>query len=219
MKTVYLVRHGESLINIHTGVYQGPDAPLTEKGKEQAEFIARRVAKLGAEALITSTHARALETAAYVAEATGLAPVRSDLFVERMSPSSYIGRSWDDTEMQHEEHEWVNTFFTENVRILDGENFADMKARAKQALQLLELREESRIIVVTHGFFLRMLVLYVIFGDELHATEFQKFAESTRTNNTGVTVLNHGLVEPVRFDRGPHSGWVLRVWNDHAHLS
>jgi broad specificity phosphatase PhoE len=212
MKKVYLVRHGESNANARTAkVYEGHNAPLTERGYEQAYIVAERAAKLPVDTLIASTMVRAQQTAEIIAARIGKTMTSSDLFTERRSPQSHIGRVWDDPETQRLEDEWIATFFVDGVRVLDGENFADMKKRAEDALAYLETHSASNILVVTHGFFLRMLVGTVLFGD-LFTPQLFKLSDTTmKTRNTGITILCNDLP-----DKGAH--WYMLAWNDYAHL-
>src|SRR3712207_3213599 len=70
-----LVRHGESVGNL-TNMLQGPDDPLTDRGRRQAREIAAYLATRGAaRALYTSPLVRAHETAAITGAAIGLAPI------------------------------------------------------------------------------------------------------------------------------------------------
>ncbi|WP_297820325.1 histidine phosphatase family protein [uncultured Lactobacillus sp.] len=39
MKTIYLVRHGETLFNVHHKIQGACDSPLTELGKKQAQLV------------------------------------------------------------------------------------------------------------------------------------------------------------------------------------
>ena len=72
MKTVYFVRHGESEANTgEAPVFQGPTSLLTEKGKEQARFIAKRVSKLSFDAIISSPAVRTIATADAIREEVG----------------------------------------------------------------------------------------------------------------------------------------------------
>jgi probable phosphoglycerate mutase len=67
-----LVRHGESLYN-RNGAEAGDDSSLTELGLRQAELVAGWLARnVKADALISSSLARARETAGAIAAATGL---------------------------------------------------------------------------------------------------------------------------------------------------
>src|SRR5438067_11064146 len=70
MKTVYLVRHGESETNAGNIMF-GKSAKLTARGHEQAKFIAQRCARLPIEVIISSGFLRADETARYIVDAVG----------------------------------------------------------------------------------------------------------------------------------------------------
>jgi broad specificity phosphatase PhoE len=63
-------------------MFQPPTSPLTEKGQEQAQMIAKRAARLYFDALISSPFTRARETAEAIARATEAGIEYSDLFVE-----------------------------------------------------------------------------------------------------------------------------------------
>lgn len=68
---LWLIRHAESTWNAE-GRWQGHgDPPLSGRGREQAEALARELAGLGLELVVTSDLARAIETAAPLARALG----------------------------------------------------------------------------------------------------------------------------------------------------
>jgi len=94
-KVVYFVRHGESEANV-APVFQSPESPLSERGRHQAQLIAERVSQLRFDALISSPFARARETAQVIAQATEADVEYSDLFVERLKPSSINGKPFTD---------------------------------------------------------------------------------------------------------------------------
>ncbi len=218
MKTVYFVRHGESEANAGREIYHGEATPLTEKGREQARFIAKRCAKLEAEVLIASTAVRAQQTASFIAESTGLPVEVSGLFTERKQPPELMGRSRTDEDAIRLEHEWALTLLKDGVRVGGGENFADLKARVLEGLRHLHERPEERILVVSHGFFLHMLVALVTLGESLTSAEFNRVAPAVWMDNTGLTRIEYRDQVFTRIDGERHRGWVLRVWNDHAHL-
>ena len=70
---------------------------------------------------------------------------------------------------------------------------------------------EKHIAVVTHGFIMRIIMAYVVFGSGLTGRECGKFIQTFHTENTGITVLGCD-------DRQINPWWVW-VWNDHAHLA
>ncbi len=218
MKTLYFVRHGESESNAGNPVYQGEGSRLTEKGREQGKEIAKRCKNLRIEGFIVSTALRAKETAQIIAEEVGKEPEIEELFTERKVPRELIGKSRADEKARAMELAWIDSFFQEGVRVGSGENFSDLKSRALSALKYLEERPEESILVVTHGFFLHMMVGLVLLGESMTAQEFKKLGQSLWTDNTGLTVTEYHEEVLETVHQMKYSGWVLRVWNDHAHL-
>lgn len=72
MKTIYLVRHGETLAN-RQGILQGwSNNPLDDTGRKQASALVTRAARVPLDALYTSDLIRTRETAAPLAAARGM---------------------------------------------------------------------------------------------------------------------------------------------------
>src|SRR5262245_114251 len=72
MPAIYLVRHGESAMNVVPRLsHRLADLPLTERGHQQARLLAARLAEHRLAAIVTSPLQRARQTAGYIAERTG----------------------------------------------------------------------------------------------------------------------------------------------------
>jgi probable phosphoglycerate mutase len=209
MKTIYLVRHGESEGNagLH---YQGPETPLTERGREQARIVAERCAGLPVDIMVAGTLRRIQDTALAISEQIGKPFESVDLFNERLRPTELIGRSYDDPEAKLLEKAWVASFIGEGPRVGDGENFDDLKARSAKALSYLGSLDAEHILVVTSGFLLRALIANIIFGQDLTEADLKLMEGAFKTENTGITVL--------RYNASKAHPWQIWVWNDHAHL-
>ncbi len=211
MKKVYFVRHGESESN--AGNLRGThETPLTEKGREQAAFIAERIAKLPVDILVSSTMTRACDTAGYIAEKIAKDIQFSDLFVEARTALEIRGKPRDSEEAIRVTKLFFENFGKPDWRYSDEENFFDLKERAAKALEFLAARPEENIAVVTHGFFMRIVIAYAVFGEKLTATECQQFTRTFHMENTGLSILGHDPAEDALWP------WWLWVWNDHAHL-
>jgi probable phosphoglycerate mutase len=214
MKTVYLVRHGESTENTRsTATFLGSAASLTELGLDQARLIAGRATRLPIDVILTSTYERAKQTAAIVSEATGTQVVESDLFVEHIAPSSFVGREWND-ELRTKFKNWQAAAHTHGAQYEDGDTFDTMLERAKTCLKFLEAREEEHIFVVTHGMFSRVLVGLVMLQEDFSPQALKKMEHTLITRNTGITLLRNGSDD----SRKDAKGWHMLTWNDHAHL-
>lgn len=218
LKTVYFVRHGESTANAGFPTYQGETSELTEKGIEQARFIAKRCKKLHVDGLIASTAMRARQTAEYIADEIGRGVEVNELFTERRLPNELVGRPRSDPDAQAMEDAWLKSFFQTNIRIGGGENFSLLKARVASALDYLRDRPEEHILVVTHGFFLHMVVALVLLRETMSAEEFEKVAPAVWMDNTGITRVEFRDEVLMRTINTRYRGWILRVWNDHVHL-
>lgn len=210
-KTVYLVRHGQSEGNV-TDSFQPLDSPLTEAGKRQAIEIANRIQKIDFETLIVSPLLRTKETAKPIIQVTGKEPVYSDLFVERVKPTSIVGKPYSDEVASATWNEWEQSLYTPGKRVEDGENFDDLIARADEALQFLYGRPEKSLVVVTHGYFLRVMTIRVLLADALTPAAYRNFQARTGMENTGITVFTYSRNWEDRMT------WRLKTFNDHAHL-
>jgi broad specificity phosphatase PhoE len=212
MKTIYLVRHGESETNAGDR-YLGRSAQLTALGHQQAEFLAQRCAKLPVEIIISSGYPRADQTADYIVRTVAKPFEQSALFAERRAPSALLGRSRSEPDsIAYEDAVW-SKFGDPAWRHSDAENFADLNVRARRALDYLAARPEQDMLVVGHGFFSKILAARVIFGEELTGAACLNVMQALRLENTGLSVLE--------YDADHARGWTWRiaVWNDHAHLA
>ena len=209
-KIVYFVRHGQSEGNI-TPIFQTLDSPLSDKGKKQIESMAKRVAKLSFETLISSPLPRTKETAEAIARATDKIIEYSDLFVERIKPTGLAGKSYDDKEANKLWEKWEESLYTSGLRVVDGENFDDLILRADKALDFLKNRLEKELVVVTHGYFLRTIIARVLLGDSLTEKNFKVFQSRASMENTGLSVITYSK-------RWEGMTWQLWIYNDHAHL-
>jgi probable phosphoglycerate mutase len=97
MLTVFLVRHGETM-HAAQGLFAGDiDPPLLERGRAQAEALARVAAPLGLDALYVSPKLRARSTAEPIARACGLQPIIDDGLRE-IAYGGWEGRKESDIE-------------------------------------------------------------------------------------------------------------------------
>ncbi len=211
MKTVYIVRHGETEGNKGL-VFQGAETGLTEEGRKQAEVVAQRCARLPVDTVIASSMARSRESAEIIAEATGLPIETSELFDERRRPSRIAGKSVLDPDALLTEAAVALSLVGEGPKVEDGDDFHDLKPRAIRALEYLEKHTSDSILVVGHGTFTKFMLAVILMGPELTSVEWKKLYLSMRTDNTGISVITMD-------SKAEHTKWNIRVFNDRAHLA
>ncbi len=148
-----LVRHGESAGNL-TRQLQGPEDPLTERGRRQAREIAAHLTGRGdVIALYASPLARALETARIIGAAVGLTPVPRAGLAE-IDIGDAQGLTFD---------EWAARFPAEAARFRDegvdyiwpgGESGRQLGARTAAEIDRIvsaHRLEAGAVVVVSHG--------------------------------------------------------------------
>jgi probable phosphoglycerate mutase len=209
-KIVYFVRHGQSEGNV-SSVFQPLDSPLNNIGKKQVKKIAKRISRISFETLLASPLSRAKETAEAIAKVTGKQPKYSELFIERIKPTRILGKSWENQEIYTLWKKWEKSLYTPNLRAEDGENFDDLILRADRALNFLTVCPEKKLVVVTHGYFLRTIIARVVLGNALTPKAFRNFQSRMSVENTGLTVIKY---------KKEWNGiaWRLWIYNDYSHL-
>lgn len=198
MKTIYLIRHGETQAN-RDGVFRGRgEVPLSAEGLRQAEELRGHFAAIEVQRVFSSPLRRAAQTAA--ACFPGRAIELQEL-VNNLDLGRWAGRK--KKEIAAEEPELWKRWLEEPERMSfpGGESLAAVKARARHFNRLLAAAGEERIAVVSHRSVLKCLLAEAL---GLGNKWFWKF----HLDNASVTVL---LLDPVR-------GFVLAKLNETSHL-
>lgn len=208
-KLIYFVRHGETVLNAQ-GIRQGPEGSLTEKGKAQAFATALRFPKKRGrpEVIIASPYQRTKETAEIIGRELQMPIEYSDLLVERRNPSEIVGHSGTERKVQSIIDRIDKSYHADDLRYSDEENFSDLKARAKKLLEYIAKRSENKIIMVTHGIFLKMIASYVIYGESLTASIYNSLSYYNPINNASMAIFSY-TTHWFKKDE-----WRIIVWND-----
>jgi probable phosphoglycerate mutase len=206
--TLLWVRHGEAESN-RDGHFGGhAPVPLTDLGHRQALATARAIAKLQPTAVVASDLLRAQQTAAPIAEATGLAILPDPALRER-SLGVLDGLSFADAEAKHPEL-WTRLRARDPELVPPGgEGSAHVYARVSGAIErIVDAHRGGRVVVVSHG-----LALYHAFA---------------HVCGLGAPSLDHRvfvLVDNCSVSRVDHRGddqhrvhWRIVTLNDTSHL-
>ncbi len=159
-----LVRHGETEGNVQRRL-QGPDDPLTERGRRQAEEIAAHLfGRDDVVALYASPYRRAFDTARAIGDAVGVEPELRPALAELDvgDAAGYRFEAW--VEKFPEEAE---RFRTEGVDYSwpGGESGRDLSARTEREIEgILEAHrhEAGAVVVVSHGGALAWIIAHLL---------------------------------------------------------
>ena len=199
MKTVYLIRHGETRDN-REGIFRGrSEVPLSAAGLRQAGELRAYFSGLQVERVFSSPLKRAAETAAICFPGRA---IELQELVNNLDLGRWTGRGKKEIARDEPEawRRWLEE--PEKMSFPGGESLAAVKARARHFNRLLAAANEERIAVVSHR-----SVLKALLAESLGLGEkwFWKF----HLDNASVTVLLH---DPLR-------GFVLAKLNRTEHLS
>lgn len=157
-RSIWLVRHGESLYNIEDRV--GGDAGLSEAGKGFARELAERAHELGLDRsdlrVWTSTLRRTKETAAPL----GL-PTEEWRALDEIDAGDCDGMTYEEIRTQMPEEHAARREAKLTYRYPRGESYLDVIRRLEPVIVELE-RERRPVMVVAHQAVLRALYAYLM---------------------------------------------------------
>lgn len=205
----YLVRHGETLLNAQH-IRQGESGALSETGRLQAGMVGRYLKNFPIKLIISSTYPRAEETAVIVNTYLKVPIIYSPLFIERRNPSEIIGKSTKNPEVIRIVDKMDLAYHPDDYRVSDEENFIDLKVRAQMCVKFLMLQRARETVVITHHLFLKMFIAYILYREQLHASDFVKLTFFNTSDNAGITVCEF---HPWKFF-SKTQGWEIVSFNE-----
>ncbi len=171
---IFLIRHGETASNA-ARIVQTPDTPLSERGIEQAELLASRLASLGVAAILASDLARAHMTAERVGAATN-APITLDPGLQERNFGDIRGRPYATLGVD---------IFAPDYAPPGGERWDEFHARVDAAWPRIVAAAtaiDGNLAVVTHG-----LVCYSLALRQLQLSPQEQ--AHMRWANSSVTII------------------------------
>jgi uncharacterized phosphatase len=205
---IYFVRHGQSVGNLK-GRLQGPKVPLSATGKMQAKAIAKRLKGIDIDIIYASPFLRAKQTAEIIAKELKLPIEFWENLKERKWPSEIEGLSLKDPRAVEIIKMTLANQTKATWKYSDSESFNDLLERAVIIEKhLLSHHRKQNVLCVSHGGFMKMIVLNMVLGDKLTSEAFWQFYYHSWNANTGITHVKYS----------DKYGWTLQSWNDTTHL-
>lgn len=134
---IYLVRHGQSHVNLTDLTASHRDEPLTDIGRAQAAAVAGYIAEtLRVDRVVSSTVQRAAQTASVIAEGIGL-PVDWDDRIREIGTVRPDGSPIDDAQLQPYLPEMWGTLRPYEPVTVDGESWMQLRSRVGSFIESL----------------------------------------------------------------------------------
>ena len=161
MKTLYLVRHGETAWNAEQRMQGWRDSALTDRGVRHAHTHATLLEREAVQALVISPLGRARETAGIINAKLGL-PTRVDARMKERSYGDWEGLTLDEIERRWPV-EWAERRRDPfHFRPPGGESLADLMGRVAAAIDEVSSHDAERVAIVSHGMTGRALLAHVL---------------------------------------------------------
>ena len=160
--TLFLVRHGETVDNVRQIMQGQTQGCLNERGREQAEQVARRLADEPIDAIVASDLRRAIQTAEIIAAPHGL-PVRTTTLLRERDWGSFTGRFIPDLKGEV----WPDDIESEQALLQRAADFLQ---------QITTTYPGKRVVAVGHGI-MNKAVLAVYAGCTMRGVQRMMNAE------------------------------------------
>jgi len=148
LKTVHLIRHGETEQNV-LKVWQGhTDTPLNKNGLRQAKLLASRLKDSNA-TVYSSNLKRASETSSFLSKKIELRETLREINVGDFTGMP-VGKTYSSN------NEIFQSLQDDSYQFPNGETVKEFKQRVKDEIEYIfgNIENGSEAIVVTHGFFI-----------------------------------------------------------------
>lgn len=200
MTKLFLIRHGQTTWNLESRAQGSKNIGLSDKGREQAEFLAKRMKNYKIDCIYSSDLDRAYETAKAIGKETNISVKKVDGLRE-MSFGKWEGLTNEEIITNYNEHYTIWRSKPHEVQIPNGEKLIDVQSRALKAVNsIIDENKNKNIVIVSHGVAIKSILLGIM---DIDLSNFYKIKQ----DNTSINVIEYR-------DYGP----VIVSLNDTAHV-
>lgn len=185
MKTLYLVRHGETDHNADGRAMGQMDVPLNARGLEQARQTAEFLRRYPIERILSSDLGRAMATAQPLADALGVT-VEPDARLRELSFGILEGRTVAECEAADPESValWRSGHF--DAALPGGESRRSLMQRTRAVLDEITVGPHTQIALFSHGGTLNALHTHMV--EHGHPAPREHIPRAFRFHNAAVSI-------------------------------
>lgn len=168
MGYLYLTRHGQTVWNVEGKVCGATDIELTQKGREQAEELGRKLNQdnnITIDIIVSSPLKRAKDTAKIISDAISV-PMHTDIRITEQNFGKYEGKG-----RRSDEFTEAKRHFADNYE--GGESMLKVAQRVYNFLDEIKKEQDKTYLIVAHNGIARIVHSY--FYDETNE-EFSKYS-------------------------------------------
>lgn len=185
MTKIYFVRHAEAEGNVKEFFQGRIDCDISEKGKIQLGYLAKRFETIDYDAIYSSPLKRAMATANAVNARLRLPITECDGIIE-IHGGVWEGMLWTDIEKKYpmEHNLWKNDM--KDFYVEGSERMSEVYERMIKAVDgIVRENEGKTVVVVSHGCALRNYLSYAEFGSA------DRLGDVGWSDNTAVSLIEY----------------------------
>ena len=188
MKTLYLVRHGETDHNADGRAMGQMDIPLNKRGLHQARQTADFLRRYPIENIVSSDLGRAMSTAQPLAEALGLV-VQPEPRLRELSFGILEGKTVAECEVLDPESvaRWRSGDF--DATLPGGESRRSLMARTHAVLEEIKAGPHAHVAIFSHGGTLNALHTHMI--EHGNPTPREHIPRAFRFHNAAISMASY----------------------------
>ena len=188
MKTLYLVRHGETDHNADGRAMGQMDIPLNKRGLHQAQQTADFLRRYPIENIVSSDLGRAMATAQPLAEALGLV-VQPEPRLRELSFGILEGKTVAECEVVDPESvaRWRSGDF--DATLPGGESRRSLMARTRAVLEEIKAGPHAHIALFSHGGTLNALHTHML--EHGNPTPREHIPRAFRFHNAAISMASY----------------------------
>lgn len=163
MKTVYFVRHGQTLFNQEKRLQGWMDSPLSDQGIEQVNKVALALQPLNIHSALVSPLGRAQQTAEIIHQRLSI-PMRTIPELREVSFGDFEGNTLLELDEMFPGQWDARMADKWNYRPQNGEANKDAVPRAKHVVELIEKSPDGHNLLVIAHFAINRIILAILGG-------------------------------------------------------
>lgn len=162
MITLYLIRHGETVMNKPGIIFGSTDVDLNEEGIKQAGALQESIDSIDLDVIISSPMKRCVQTASYLNFKKGLRIDILDEFKE-MDFGAWEGLRYEEAARLYP-NEWKQSMDDwKNTSPVMGESYMNFYDRVCQGVnKIMEHYPGKKVALITHGGCMRVIVSFLL---------------------------------------------------------
>ena len=202
MTKIYLVRHAQSTFNLERRIQGQMESELTDKGREQASILGKKLSDIKFSALYVSPMKRTKETAHLITKGWELETIYCNELKEILM-GDWQGILVDELKERFPREMEIFWHHPELFNKEGCETYLQVRNRAAKLLeQIVEKHRKGNILVVTHGALLKTLYTY------FNYQTIHDIANAPHPHSTGVCIVEK-----------KNGVWNIHSWDDYSHLT